>query len=196
MVGQYFLSPHTANFSLNYFVPFFQGQHLILSYSHSRFKVFPFLPASRWVKQMPCEELSGTSGPCQADARLPVSLKPWHFLLAKWKKMGCSMELGTEMSYQALLLGECGSARFSPGAAGGWGRNESCSLFVQPTMTWGLNKPAMGRIFGQFPPPPPPPPECISKQKWSRNLFIFTSSANLKLEECYTHRQSFEGVKR
>lgn len=71
---------------------------------------------------MPCEELSGTSGRCQADARLPISPKPCHFLFVKWKKMICSMELGTEMSYKALLAGECGSAHFSPGPGGGWGK--------------------------------------------------------------------------
>lgn len=124
MISQYFLSLCTANFSLNYFVPFFQGQHFILSYSHSCLKVFPFLPgsshcwpwASRWAEQMPCEELSGISGPCQADARLPISSKPCQFVFVKWKKMECSTELGTERScwlgsvkvlpsHQVLLVG-------------------------------------------------------------------------------------------
>lgn len=48
MVSQYFLSSRTANFSLNYFVRFFQGQHLILSYSHSCWS----LPLSTWQQPL------------------------------------------------------------------------------------------------------------------------------------------------
>lgn len=36
--------------------------------------------------------------------------------------MMCSTKLGTEMRYKALLAGECGSAQFSLGTGGGWGK--------------------------------------------------------------------------
>lgn len=199
MISQYFLSSYSANFSWNYFVPFFQGQRLILSCSHYCLKVFPFPPGSshcwpwarRWTKQMPCEELSGISGPCQADARLPISPKPCHFLLVKLKKMARPTELGTEMSCKALLPGECGSAQFSPGAVvlgKEWELQSVCPVHRDCRAEWSCNGPClrpassswvhqqaqMKREFGFF---------WQVQPAWSLRSLILTSN-NLKVLNC------------